>query len=473
MSRQVTIDLLTKVEGHGRVTLTLGADGALESSHFHVTEFRGFEKFCEGRMLWDMPVITTRICGICPVSHHLASVKAAEACLGVAPPPTAIKLRELMHMGQLINSHAMHFFYLAAPDFVVGPDAPPQERSIVGIIERNPELAKKAIMLRKYGQDVVEKVGGRAIHPVTAIPGGMSRSLDHADRHGLAKQLPQALELAKLALATAKALISEYATTLPSLGALDSMHLGMVREGALELYDGPLRLVSASGERVDEFDGARYLDVIAEHVEADSYMKFPYYRRLGWPDGYYRVGPLARLNVAERITTPLANDELRLFKMLGPNGMARENLHYHVARMIELVYAVERAGELLADDDIVGGDYRVRVDRRAGEGVGVLEAPRGTLLHHYAADDDGRVTKVNLIVATEHNNRAIDLSVGQMAAQYIHGDRLEEGLLNRVEMAVRCYDPCLSCATHALGRMPLTIELFGPDGVRLDAIQRD
>jgi NAD-reducing hydrogenase large subunit len=472
MSRTITIEPVTKIEGHGKVTIHLDEQGNVADARFHVTEFRGFEKFCEGRMLWDMPVITERACGICPVSHHLASAKACDDLLGVAIPPAARKLRELMHMAQMVHSHALHFFFLAAPDLVLGPDADPLKRSVLGIVEADPELAKKAIRLRKIGQTGIERVGGRKIHPVTAIPGGMSQPLDHKDRFVMLKEADEAIALAKLAVGVARALNEKYASVIPTFAAFDTAYCGLVKDGALELYDGDIRIVDASGRRLAEFPGRDYLKHIGERVEEWSYLKFPYYKPMGWPGGVYRVNSLARLNVADRVTTPLAAAEHKAFRALGKGRPVRESLYFHYARTIELLHAAERMKELLLDDEIVSGDVRVRVDRRAGEGVGVIEAPRGTLIHHYWADDMGKVTKVNLIVATVHNNQAMNMSVADVARQFIRNGKASEGLLNRVEMAIRCYDPCLSCATHAVGRMPLVVEVLSNRGALVDRIHR-
>lgn len=470
MKKKITIEPLTKLEGHGKVTIYLDNDGKVSDAHFHVTEFRGFEKFCEGRMFWDMPVITTRICGICPVSHHLASVKACDDLLGVEIPPAAKKLRELMHMGQFIHSHALHFFFLSAPDFILGPDSDPAKRSVIGIYEKNPDLAAKAIKLRKIGQTIVDKVGGRAIHPVTAIPGGMSMALSHEDRFNLAKDVKEAIELSGLAVDTAYSILDSYRDKLPSLGDFRSKHMGMTKNGMFELYDGLITMKDPNALKLEEFAGKDYLSFISEHVEDSSWLKFPYYKKEGWPEGFYRVGPLARLNVADNISTPLARERFKTFKATG--SIVNENLYYHVARTIELLYASERALELLTDDDIVSKDFRVRVERKGGEGIGVIEAPRGTLIHHYSADDDGRITKANFIVATAHNNKAIDNSVKEIAKKYVSGDKLQEGALNLVEMAIRCYDPCLSCSTHAIGKMPLEITILSSDGEQLQVIRR-
>lgn len=471
MSRKVEIAPLTRLEGHGKVTLTLDAKGRVSDAHFHVTEFRGFEKFCEGRMVWDMPVITTRICGICPVSHHLAAAKACDDLLDVTIPPAANKLRELMHMGQFIHSHALHFFFLASPDFILGPDASPGSRSVVGVYEKNPGLARKAIRLRKIGQTIVDKVGGRPIHPVTAIPGGMSMPLSHEDRFHLIRDIKEAITLSEMAVDEAYRILEEYRDSIPSLGNYRTGHMGMLSGDALELFDGTIVIKGADGEKRDEFQGKDYLAFIGEHVENSSWLKFPFYRKDGWPKGIYRVGPLARLHVAGSVTTPLAGKRFKTFRSIP--GVSSENFYYHIARTIELLYASERALALLTDDEIVSKDVRVKVERMPGEGVGVVEAPRGTLIHHYQADEEGRITKANFIVATTHNNKAIDLAVKDVAKSYVKDGKLKEGVLNRVEMAVRCYDPCLSCSTHAVGRMPLEIRLHSGDGTCLDVLRKD
>jgi NAD-reducing hydrogenase large subunit len=472
MSKKIEIYPITRVEGHGKVTIQLNDLNQVEESHFHVVEFRGFEKFCEGRLMAEMPVITTRICGICPVSHHLAAAKACDSVLGVDIPPAAKKLRELMHMGQVIHSHALHFFYLAAPDFVFGPAADPATRNIVGIAGADPALARQAIRLREIGQKVVECLGGRAIHPVTAIPGGMSKALGHEDRFHLSGELDEAVGIAQVGLQFAKQMYEKYADLIPRLAPIRTSYMGLVKGGDLELYDGKLRLIGESGAPLEEFDPRNYLDYLGEQVEDWSYMKFPFYRGRGYPEGAYRVGPLARLNVADAIGTDRANHELGEFKGLGHGGPVHETLYYHYARLVEILYAAERAQQLIGDDEIVSTEVRVSIARQAGEGVGVIEAPRGTLIHHYWVDESGIIEKANLIVATAHNNLSIDRSVNQAAKEFVHGDTISEGALNMVEMAVRCYDPCLSCATHAIGQMPLVIELVAADGAVLDVVER-
>lgn len=473
MARTITIDPVTKVEGHGKVTIHLDDNGNVAESHFHIQEFRGFEKFCEGRMAWEMPVITTRICGICPVSHHLASAKACDDLFKIEIPPAAKMLRELMHMGQIIHSHALHFFYLAAPDLLFGLDAPPEQRNVIGVLNANPDLAKKAIRLRQIGQESIEKVGGRSIHPVTAIPGGMSKPLSHEDRFTMSKDLAEALDLAQLALSVVKGVNLKFSDLFPKFASFKTKYMGLVKDGALELYDGSLRLMDEDGSIMEEFDPKNYLDYIAEHTEDWTYLKFPYHKKSGWPNGVYRVAPLGRLNAADRISTPLANAELKEFKQLNCGHPVQDSLYYHYARIIELLYAIERAQELLNNDVIVSREVRVPVVRQAGEGVGVIEAPRGTLIHHYQADDIGKLEKVNIIVSTAHNYAAMDRAVNEVAKMVLKDNKVEEPLLNQVEMAIRCYDPCLSCATHQIGKMPLEIQIVTPDGGIARTIRRD
>ncbi|HNT29334.1 MAG TPA: Ni/Fe hydrogenase subunit alpha [bacterium] len=472
MSNTITIAPVTRVEGHGKVTIHMNDAGEVEESHFHVVEFRGFEKFCEGRLLSEMPVITTRACGICPVSHHLAAAKACDDALGVEIPPAAKKLRELMHMGQMMHSHALHFFFLAAPDFILGPDADPAMRNVVGLVGADPELAKKAITLRRIGQEIVTRVGGRKIHPVTAIPGGMSKPLTHEERYESLQEIDEAISLAQLGLEVGKSLFEKYADLIPNFAVIKTNYMGLVKKDNLELYDGTLRLIDAEGNELEQFDPKDYLKHIGEHVEDWSYLKFPFYKKLGWPNGVYRVAPLARLNVAKSISTPLANQELKVFKKLGNGGPVHETLYFHYARLIELLYAAERAKELLEDDEIVSKHVRVKTERKEGEGIGVIEAPRGTLIHHYQVDAMGKVVKANLIVATIHNNPAMDRSVNEVAKKFVKGNQISEGALNMVEMAVRCYDPCLSCATHAVGQMPLSLELYDAGGTLVDVIEK-
>ena len=473
MGQRITIEPVTRIEGHARVTIHLDDGGEVDRAYFHVDQFRGFEKFCEGRMYFEMPTITPRICGICPVSHLLASAKACDALIGVEPPQPARMLRELMHMGQMIQSHSMHFFYLAGPDLVFGFDADPAIRNVVGIIKTDPDLALKAVGLRKYGQEVIRTLGGRRVHPRFAVPGGVNKALTSEERDQLLQPIDEMIGYMQEGLAIVKAWLEENQELVQRFANFSSGYMGLVNpgDGSLDLYDGQVRLVDSGGELLEQFEGADYLSYIAEHVEDWSYLKFPYYRKLGWPAGVYRVAPLARLNVVDKINTPLANEEFKEFKSIA-GGMVEPSLYMHYARLIENVYAAERARELLEDPDILSTDIRTQPKDLTGEGVGVIEAPRGTLFHHYWTDDTGRLTGVNLIVATGHNNWAMNKAVEEVAKEFVVGTNLTEGMLNRVEAAIRAYDPCLSCSTHAVGKMPLEVTLYDTQGQQVNRIVR-
>ncbi|MCD6302920.1 MAG: Ni/Fe hydrogenase subunit alpha [Anaerolineae bacterium] len=472
MGQKLTIDPVTRIEGHARVTIRVDDDGKVEQAFMHVDQFRGFEKFSEGRMYYEMPVITPRICGICPVSHHLASAKAADRVAGVEPPRPAHLLRELLHMGQIIQSHSLHFFHLASPDLLLGFDADPAIRNVVGLIEADPALAVKAVKLRKYGQEIIRRLSGRRIHMHWAVPGGVSAPLAAADRDWILGQADEIKGYMQDGISVAKAWLAENQETVQSFANFPSNYLGMNRDGALELYEGPVRMLDRTGKLVVEFDPCDYLDYITERVEDWTYLKFPYYKAFGWPDGSYRVAPLGRLNVAERIDTPLADAELKEFKALA-EGPVEPSLYFHYARLIENLYALERVVQLCEDPDILSHDIReTRVDI-TGEGVGCIEAPRGTLWHHYWTDEDGVIRKVNLIVATGNNNWAMNKSVEMVAKAFVDPSNLTEGMLNRVEAAIRCYDPCLSCSTHALGQMPLIVRVEDQSGQVLATRARD
>jgi NAD-reducing hydrogenase large subunit len=474
MGRKVTIEPVTRIEGHARVTINLDDEGNVEHAYFHVDQFRGFEKFCEGRMFFEMPAITPRICGICPVSHHLVSAKACDQIIGVEPPRPASLLRELMHMGQMIQSHSMHFFHLAGPDLVFGFDADPKIRNVIGIIEANPTLALKAVKLRQYGQEIIHTLSGRRIHPKFAVPGGVNRALAAAERDAMLAPIDEMISYMQEGIALAKGWMEANQEVVQRFANFRSGYMGLVNAdtGALELYDGAVRLVDRDGKRLEQFDGRNYLDYINEHVEDWSYLKFPYYKKMGWPDGVYRVAPLGRLNVADVISTPIANEEFKQFKAIS-QGPVEPSLYMHYARLIEDVYAAERAREILEDPDVLSTDIITESTTITGEGVGTIEAPRGTLFHHYQTDEHGQLTKVNLIVATGHNNWAMSHSVDMVAKEFIDGKHLTEGMLNRVEAAIRAYDPCLSCSTHAVGQMPLIVEVRGTDGSLVNRVQRD
>jgi len=471
--QKITIEPVTRIEGHAKVTIHLNGKGKVEKAYMHVNEWRGFEKFTEGRPFFEMPQITPRICGICPVSHHLSSAKACDRVVGVTPPRPAQLLRELMHMAQFIQSHSMHFFELAGPDLLLGFDADPAIRNVVGVIQANPEVAVKAVRLRGFGQDIIRKLGGKRIHPNHSIPGGVNAPLSLKDRDEILSQVDDMTDVVKIAMTIAKGWYEKNADLVNNFAVFPSGYMGLVDgQGGLQLYDGVLRLVDSGGKRLEEFNPENYLDFIGEHVEDWSYLKFPFYLKMGWPKGTYRVGPLGRLNVADKINTPLANEEFKNFKALGSGKPVEGTLWYHYARLIEDLYAIERAKEILLDPDVLSTDLATDYAALTGEGVGCLEAPRGTLFHHYKTDANGMLTKVNLIVATGHNNWAMSNSVEMVAKTYVDGKKLTEGMLNRVEAAIRAYDPCLSCSTHAIGAMPMVIEMVEPDGTVVDRIAR-
>ncbi len=472
-TQKVTIEPVTRIEGHAKVTIHLNEAGKVERAYMHVNEFRGFEKFCEGRMYFEMPNITPRICGICPVSHHLASAKAGDALMNCPPPRPASLLRELMHMGQIIQSHGMHFFELAGPDLLLGFDSDPATRNVVGLIAANPALATKAVMLRKYGQEIVHTLGGRRVHPVFAVPGGVNKALKADERDTILAGVDEAIATVQVGLELMRGWAENNMEDVNKFAVFPTGYMGLVTpENSLELYDGQVRLIGSSGNELERFDGANYLDYIAEHVEDWSYLKFPYYKKMGYPQGVYRVGPLGRLNIVEKIDTPLANAELQKFKALNSGLPVENTLYYHYARLIEALFAAERVRVLCEDPDILSTDTLNTRQSFQGQGVGVIEAPRGTLIHHYWADPSGKLTKVNLIVSTGHNNWAMSHSVDSVAKTYIDGE-INEGLLNRVEAAIRAYDPCLSCSTHAVGQMPMVLDVLNADGSLAQTLSRN
>ncbi|MBI4620885.1 MAG: Ni/Fe hydrogenase subunit alpha [Desulfobacterales bacterium] len=472
--QKITIDPISRLEGHGKVTIFLDGNGEVTDTRFHVTQFRGYERFCQGRPFEEMPIITQRICGICPVSHQLASAKACDAILGVQIPETAYLLRKLLHKGQYIQSHALHFFHLASPDLLLGWDADPAVRNVVGVIGKFPDAAVKGIKLRKYGQEIIKALGGKKVHPAFSVPGGVTNALYESDRDRLLAGFDEAYGTCQLAIDLLKEWQEKNLDEVKRFANFESNYAGLVdKDGCIALYDGNWRIVDSNRKMLVEFDPANYLDYIGEKVEPWSYMKFPYYKPQGYPKGCYRVGPLARVNAATKIATPKANKELENFRKLTEKGLLGCTLLYHYARQIELLYCLERAEELLKNPGICGTDIRITTGPANNEGIGVIEAPRGILVHHYGVDKYGKITKANLIVATGHNNIAMNRSVELVAKEYIHKGKVEEGMLNRVEGAIRCYDPCLSCATHAVGKMPLKIQIYNFNGELIDEVQRD
>ncbi len=474
-ARKITIEPVTRVEGHGKVTILLDDDGKVQQARLHIVEFRGFERFIQGRPFWEVPVIVQRLCGICPVSHHLAAAKAMDIIVGVDElSPTADKMRRLMHYGQMFQSHALHFFHLCSPDLLFGFGSDPKQRNVLGVAAAHPDLAVQGVNMRRFGQEIILATAGKKIHGTGAIPGGVNKNLTIEERDKFLAEIPQMKEWALSAVAIAKNYTVENLSTVADFGTFPSNYMSLVRDdGAMDLYHGKLRAIDHNGDKL--IDGAPYsgyLDHIAEEVRNWSYMKFPFMKNMGTEDGWYRVGPLARMNVVDFIDTPLAEVARQEFVALGAGAPVHVTMGYHWARMIELLHSLEEMERLLNDPDLQG-DELVRTGERRSEAVGVIEAPRGTLIHHYEVDDNDMVTMANLIVSTTHTNEGMNRSVAKAANDSLSGVEITEGLLNHIEVAIRAYDPCLSCATHAMGRMPLEVELVGADGKQLDRKVKD
>jgi NAD-reducing hydrogenase large subunit len=473
--RRVAIDPVSRVEGHGKVTLLLDADDHVHQVRLHIVEFRGFEKFVQGRPFWELPVMVQRLCGICPVSHHLAAAKALDQIVGATTlTPPAEKVRRLMHYGQILQSHALHFFHLSSPDLLFGFDSDVAKRNIVAVAAEHPDIARKGVLLRKYGQEVIRVTAGKRIHGTGAIPGGVNRSLTREERDMLAADAYRMVGWSREAVALAKRIHLANVGLYNSFGAFRSNMLSLVApDGGLDLYHGGLRARDDGGQVLfDHVDYRRYWDHIVEEVKPWSYMKFPFLRALGPQSGWYKVGPLVRVQNCDHIPTPLADAERREFVDFGGGQPIHATLAYHWARMIEMLFAAEQIKELLHDDDLLGTDLVVTGERQR-RGIGVIEAPRGTLIHHYRLNANDQVMRANLIVSTTHNNQALNEAIRQVAKRYLDGRKLTEGLLNHIEVAIRAFDPCLSCATHALGKMPLAVELLDAAGERIDSIVRD
>ncbi|MDX2037173.1 MAG: Ni/Fe hydrogenase subunit alpha [Isosphaeraceae bacterium] len=475
MTRRIVIDPVTRIEGHAKITIHFDDDGRLADARFHVTEFRGFEKFCEGRPFWEMPGITARVCGICPVSHLMASAKAGDEILAVEIPPSADKLRRLMNLAQIVQSHALSFFHMSAPDLLLGFDADPATRNLFGLVAAEPDLARRGIRLRQFGQEIIEHLGGKKIHPDWAVPGGVGKPLTPESRAAIAAKVDEAKTTAIIALERFKPLLDVYADERDNFGDFPSLFLGLVGpDGAWENYGGKLRFVDHDGTIVaDQIPASEYRDHIAEVVQPDSYLKSPYYRPRGPVDGVYRVGPLARLNVCSHFGVPLADRELAEYRDRGGRTPS-SSFWYHYARLIEILAGVEMIERLLDDPDLLDHHPRSHAQVNRLEGVGVSEAPRGTLFHHYRVDRDGILQNVNLIIATGQNNLAMNRTMLQIARRWIPDFRpVPEGVLNRLEAGIRSFDPCLSCSTHAVGTMPLIVQLVASDGTTLSEVRRD
>lgn len=470
MAQKIVIDPITRIEGHAKITIQLNDAGQVDDAHFHVTQLRGFEKFCEGRPFHEMPSLMARICGICPVSHLVASAKACDALLAVQIPPVAANLRRVLNLAQIAQSHALSFFYLSSPDLLLGMDADPAARNLFGVAQIQPQLARDGVRLRQMGQQIIELLGGKRIHPAWVVPGGVNEPLSADKRDEILAMLPEGIGIAQRTLDWFQTVVANYAEEIEAFGALHTMFLGLTNEREeLELYDGFLRLVDTEGQIVaDRLKPEDYADYLTERVEPWSFLKSPYYKPYGYPAGIYRVGPLARLNIVKRCGTPRADEAFAAFRELD----SQSSFHYHYARLIEILYCWEKIDELLRTPDILSDRVRAHAQPNRSEGVGLSEAPRGTLLHHYQIDENGLITRANLVIATGHNNYAMDRSVLEVAKRFVDGTRLNEGMLNRVEAVIRAFDPCLSCSTHAIGQMPLQVQLVARDGEVVDEVKR-
>jgi len=469
--KRITIEPISRIEGHGKVTIHLDEQGQVTGADFHVTQIRGFEKFTEGRPFYEMPGITARICGICPISHLLASSKACDAIMAVRIPPTARKLRELVHCAQIVQSHALSFFYLSSPDFLLGMNSDPATRNVMGVIAGHPEIARDGIELRKFGLQLVEGLAQERVHPSWIVPGGVATPMSAQVRERVLAELPAAKNITTRTLTFFKGALANFQEEIAVFGSFPTMYAGLVdKKGNLQFYDGDLRFRSTSGEIVEDHVAAEdYKQWIGEASLRESYLKAPYFIPQGFPAGVYRVGPLGRINAASACGTPLADVEFREFhERFG--AVAHSAFLYHYARLIEILHALEKIELLLNDPQILDTHVRATAGVNSLEGVGMIEAPRGTLIHHYKVNEEGAITWANLIVATGHNNLAIGRSVQQVAEHYVDGTKLTEGMLNHVSAVVRAYDPCLSCSTHADGTLAMAIQLVDAHGKLLDEI---
>jgi len=472
--KRVAIEPVSRVEGHGKVTILLDDNDQVQQVRLHIVEFRGFEKFIQGRPYWEVPVMVQRLCGICPVSHHLAASKALDMIVGAKLTPTAEKLRRLMHAGQMLQSHALHFFHLSSPDLMFGFGSDAAQRNVVGIISAFPEVAKKGVLLRKYGQEVIRHTAGKRVHGTGSVPGGVNKSLTANERDQLLKDIYQMVAWSREAVQVIRGLFEKNLEEYNAFGRFPANSMSLVRaDGAMDLYHGGLRARDAAGKVIfDHHNYEHYWEVISEDVKPWSYMKFPFMKALGPDEGWYRVGPLARVANCDFIPTPLADKAREEFLAFDAGRAAGATLGYHWARMIEMLHAAETIKDLLHDEEILGTDLMAKGER-ASRGIGVIEAPRGTLIHHYRVNEDDQVIRANLIVSTTHNNQPMNEAIRQVARQYLNGKKLTEGLLNHIEVAIRCFDPCLSCATHALGQMPLEVSLIDAEGTCIDRLAKN
>ncbi len=473
MSQTITIDPVTRLEGHGKITIMLNDQGEVADAHFHVTQVRGFEKFSEGRPFYEMPSLMARICGICPVSHLIASAKACEAIMSVRIPHTAAQLRRMLNLAQMVQSHALSFFHLSSPDLLLGMESDPRTRNIFGVAAARPDLGLAGIGLRRFGQHIIELLGNKRIHPGWVVPGGVTEPLSAAHRDEILAMLPEAYANVAAALVAYKQIADNFKQEIEVFANFPTNYLGLINEDeSIEFTDGSLRLIDPTGKIIEDgIKAHRFSEVIGEAVEDYTYTKFVYYKPLGYPEGSYRVGPLARLNIVKSMGTPKADAELALFKQISA-GPVESSFHYHHARLIEALYGIELIERILTDPLILDKHVRATAGVNRLEGAGQIEAPRGTLFHNYKVDEDGKITWANLVVATGHNNNAMNRGVLQSARSYVRDGKFTEGALNRVEAVIRTFDPCLSCSTHAFGQMPLAMTLVNVDGKVVDQLIR-
>lgn len=474
MGKEILIHPVTRIEGHAKITIQLDDNGDVSDAIFHVNEFRGFEKFCEGRYYTEMPVITPRICGICPVSHTISSVKACEMIQNITIPRTAELLRRVIQQAQLISSHSLSFFHLSAPDLLLGWNSDPATRNIFGIADKDPDLGVRGIRLRKFGQEVSERITGKKIHIMGIVPGGMSYALTEENRQAILDWIPEVLETTHMSIDLLKKYHADNFDMVNSFANIKSMHMGLTTvDGTHELYDGQIRLVDADGGIVaDKLRSEDYHQFIQEKPVSWSYLKSFFYKPMGYPEGIYRVGPLSRLNVIDRMKTPQAQKEFEEFRSIGNGKPVHGNFYYHLARFIEILAGIEEIEMIMKDPDICSDNIQTHASRNQDEGIGCCEAPRGILFHHYKTDPDGKLNQIDFLIATGQNNPSMNQAILDVAKQYVKGDSIEEGALNRVEGAIRCFDPCLSCSTHALGDMPIKIELKDSHGEVIQTIAR-
>jgi NAD-reducing hydrogenase large subunit len=473
MSQTITIDPVTRLEGHGKITIQLDEQGQVADAHFHVTQVRGFERFSEGRPFYEMPSLMARICGICPVSHLIASARACEAIMAVRIPPTAAHLRRMLNLAQMVQSHALSFFYLSSPDLLLGMDSDPATRHIFGVVGARPELGRAGIALRRFGQHIIELLGDKRIHPGWVVPGGVTEPLTPAKREEILAMIPEAYANIKLALTAYKEIAGRFQSEIEIFANFPSNYMSLINEDeSIEFTVGALRMIGPTGAIIEDgILAERFPEVIGEAVEPYSYTKFAYYKPLGYPDGSYRVGPLARLNIVDSMGTPRADKELAEFKQL-EKGPVQSSFHYHHARLIEMLYGIEKIEQILSDPAILSTHVRATAGVNRNEGAGQAEAPRGTLVHQYKVDDNGLITWANLVIATGQNNNAMNKGILQAAREYVDDGKFTPGALNRIEAVIRTFDPCLSCSTHAFGQMPLALTLLNADGETIDQVIR-